>query len=81
MFTYLIEQNVHDLTRPGLRPGEFHRIIGWDYQIGFLDMAKVVELTLDQLDKLGILNNQPKQLGDILNADDEARQISRAINV
>jgi 1-deoxy-D-xylulose-5-phosphate reductoisomerase len=50
-------------------------------EIGFLDMAKVVELTLDQLDKLGILNNQPKQLGDILNADDEARQISRAINV
>ena len=41
----------------------------------------MVELTLDQLDKLGILNNQPKQLGDILNADDEARQISRAINV
>ena len=50
-------------------------------EIGFLDMAKVVELTLDKLDKLGILNNQPKQLGDILNADDEARQISRAINV
>ena len=50
-------------------------------EIGFLVLAKVVELTLDQLDKLGILNNQPKQLGDILNADDEARQISRAINV
>jgi hypothetical protein len=38
-------------------------------------------MTLNKLDMLGILNNQPKQLGDILNADDEARQISRVLNV
>ena len=50
-------------------------------EIGFLDMVKVVELTLNNLDRLGVLSNEPTILSDIVNVDQEARQISRMVNV
>ena len=50
-------------------------------EIGFLDMVKVVELTLNKLDRLGVLSNEPNILSDIVNVDEEARQISRVVNV
>ena len=50
-------------------------------EIGFLDMVKVVELTLNKLDRLGVLSNEPNTLSDIVNVDEEARQISRVVNV
>ena len=50
-------------------------------EIGFLDMVKVVELTLNKLDWLGVLSNEPNTLSDIVNVDEEARQISRVVNV
>ena len=50
-------------------------------QIGFLDMAKVVELTLYQLDQMNLITRGSQQLDEILNIDQVARRISKEINV
>ncbi len=50
-------------------------------EIGFLDMAILVETVLNDLDKTGSLNSKPRDLQDILNADKVARRIARNLNV
>ena len=50
-------------------------------QIGFLDMAKVVELTLYQLDQMNLISRGSQQLDEIVNIDQVARRISKEINV
>ena len=50
-------------------------------EIGFLDMAILVETVLNDLDKTGNLNSEPRDLQDILNADKVARRIARNLNV
>ena len=50
-------------------------------QIGFLDMARVVELTLYQLDQMNLITRESQQLDEIVNIDQVARRISKEINV
>ena len=50
-------------------------------QIGFLDMAKVVELTLYRLDQMNLIARGSRQLDEILNIDQVARRLSKEINV
>ena len=50
-------------------------------EIGFLDMAILVENVLNDLDKTGSMNLVPRDLQDILKADEVARRIARNLNV
>ena len=50
-------------------------------EIGFLDMAILVENVLNYLDKNESLNSVPRDLQDILKADEVARRIARNLNV
>ena len=50
-------------------------------EIGFLDMAILVENVLNDLDKTGSMNLVPRDLQDILKADEVARRIARKLNV
>ena len=49
--------------------------------IGFLDMAKLVEAVLRELDHAGDLNTVPRDLQDILEADQATREIARTLDV
>ena len=44
-------------------------------------MAKVVELTLYQLEQMNLIARGSQQLDEILNIDQVARRISKEINV
>ena len=50
-------------------------------EIGFLDMAILVEAVLCDLDRAGHLNTMPRDLQDILQADQSTRHIARILNV
>ena len=50
-------------------------------EIGFLDMAKLVELVLYDLDKAGNLKSTPRDLQDIILADKLTRKIARDLYV
>ena len=49
--------------------------------IGFLDMAQLVEAVLRELDHAGDLNTVPRDLQDILEADQATREIARTLDV
>ena len=50
-------------------------------EIGFLDMAKLVELVIYKLDKAGNLKSTPRDLQDIILADKLTRKIARDLYV
>lgn len=50
-------------------------------EIGFLDMAKLVELVLHDLDKAGNLKSTPRDLQDVILADKLTRKIARDLYV
>ena len=52
-----------------------------DCKIGFLDMAILVEAVLCDLDRAGYLNTVPRDLQDILQADQSTRHIARRLHV
>ena len=52
-----------------------------DYEIGFLDMAILVESVLCDLDRSGQLNTVPRDLQDILQADQSTRHLARTLHV
>lgn len=47
-------------------------------RIGFLDIARMVELTLEQAERQGLIC-APATLGDVLAVDDEARLLARSV--
>jgi 1-deoxy-D-xylulose-5-phosphate reductoisomerase len=55
------------------------RFIGGD--IGFLDMAILVEKALHDMDQAGLLGAEPRDLSDVLQADQATRERARTINV
>ena len=55
------------------------RFIGSD--IGFLDMAQLVEAVLRELDHVGDLNTASRDLQDILQVDQATRELARTLDV
>ena len=49
--------------------------------IGFLDMAVVVEKALHDMDRAGLLATAPRDLTDVLQADQATRERARTLNV
>jgi len=49
--------------------------------IGFLDMAQVVEAVLRELDHVGDLNTVSRDLQDILQVDQATRELARTLDV
>ena len=49
--------------------------------IGFLDMADVVEKALHDMDRAGLLATAPRDLTDVLQADQATRERARTLNV
>ncbi|MDX2306829.1 MAG: 1-deoxy-D-xylulose-5-phosphate reductoisomerase [Hyphomicrobium sp.] len=51
-----------------------------DRKLGFLDIASLVERTLDRADQLGLVE-APRSLDDVLVADQEGRRLARSVMV
>ena len=49
--------------------------------IGFLDMAILVEQALGDMDRSGLLSTEPRDLMDVLQADETTRERARTIDV
>ena len=49
--------------------------------IGFLDMAILVEQALGDMDRAGLLSTVPRDLTDVLQADQATRERARTIDI